>query len=153
MGKSEFGDLTSAPTITSTVTWERRESSWKNSIDYRSRSIIMHSICRDQSSSEPSARFPHTQMSVRADYTVTVADWRGVCRCWLPPGTYNDGLEWLQQESNRFNAKFVMSLGSSIGNFTREEASEFLQRFARVLDQKDDAMLIGLDGCQDRDRV
>ena len=47
----------------------------------------------------------------------------------------------------------VMSLGSSIGNFTREEASEFLQRFARVLNQNGDAMLIGLDGCQNKDRV
>lgn len=45
-----------------------------------------------------------------------------------------------------------MSLGSSIGNFSRDEAAKFLKEFAQAL-QLDDTMLIGLDGCKDKEKV
>ena len=45
-----------------------------------------------------------------------------------------------------------MWLGSSIGNFTRSEAADFLRGFSRILG-KEDAMLIAVDACQDQDRV
>ena len=68
-------------------------------------------------------------------------------------GTYDDGLEWLKQEGNSEKPKCIMSLGSSIGNFTREEAHGFLKGFADVLNSETDSLLIGLDGCQDKERV
>jgi len=67
-------------------------------------------------------------------------------------GTYDDGLAWLQTSENQQKQKCVMSLGSSIGNFTRPEAADFLKGFSKVLG-KQDTMLIGLDACQDRDKV
>ena len=71
-------------------------------------------------------------------------------------GTYDDGLAWLGKERNHASkggcATCVMSLGSSIGNFTPQEAARFLAEFATVLDPAD-YMLIGLDACQDLNRV
>lgn len=46
-----------------------------------------------------------------------------------------------------------MSLGSSLGNFGRAEASSFLRSFSNVLIPSQDILLIGLDGCQDSFRV
>ena len=43
-------------------------------------------------------------------------------------------------------------MGSSVGNFSRTEATDFLKSFASVLNS-DDTMLIGVDACQDKDRV
>ena len=45
-----------------------------------------------------------------------------------------------------------MWLGSSIGNLSRPEAAEFLKGFSTILGEKD-AMLIGVDACQERDKV
>lgn len=45
-----------------------------------------------------------------------------------------------------------MTLGSSLGNFTREGAADFLKSFKDNLSAKD-WMLVGLDGCQDEKRV
>lgn len=45
-----------------------------------------------------------------------------------------------------------MSLGSSLGNLTPVETTDFLKRFSGVLGSSD-ALLIGLDACQDEDRV
>lgn len=45
-----------------------------------------------------------------------------------------------------------MTLGSSIGNFTRESAAQFLAEFKKVLTASD-TILVGLDGCQQPDRV
>lgn len=46
-----------------------------------------------------------------------------------------------------------MSLGSSIGNFGRADASSFLEHFSKILIPGRDCLLIGLDGCQDSSRV
>ena len=43
-------------------------------------------------------------------------------------------------------------MGSSVGNFGRQEASIFLKDYAQVLRAKD-VMLVGLDACQDEDKV
>ena len=67
-------------------------------------------------------------------------------------GTYDDGLEWLKVPSNTNRPICILSLGSSIGNFDREEAAAFLNKFASVLGPQD-SILIGIDGCQDKDRV
>ncbi|KAF2771460.1 hypothetical protein EJ03DRAFT_342216 [Teratosphaeria nubilosa] len=63
-------------------------------------------------------------------------------------GTYDDGLAWLQRHENAVNPKVIMSIGSSIGNFTRSDAAKFLKRFAQALNPGD-AFLIGLDACQE----
>ena len=68
-------------------------------------------------------------------------------------GTYNDGLAWLQRPENQSKPRIVVFLGSSLGNFTRTEASTFLKGFAEVLVNEKDAMLIGLDACQNKERV
>lgn len=67
-------------------------------------------------------------------------------------GTYDDGLEWLKRPENAARPKAILSLGSSIGNFIPNEASEFLAQFAAELGQ-DDMMLVGLDGCLEPKKV
>lgn len=67
-------------------------------------------------------------------------------------GTYDDGLSWLAQSTTDGKATCAMSLGSSIGNFTREDAAQFLSSFKKVLTSSD-FFLVGLDACQQPDRV
>lgn len=67
-------------------------------------------------------------------------------------GTYDDGLAWLKRPENAARPKAILSLGSSIGNFTPEEAVPFISQFAKELDSSD-IMLIALDGCQDPEKV
>ncbi|KAK1506659.1 hypothetical protein CTAM01_02991 [Colletotrichum tamarilloi] len=67
-------------------------------------------------------------------------------------GTYDDGREWLKQPSNLARTKCILSLGSSIGNFERDDAAGFLKHFSDVLTQSD-KLLIGLDGCCDPSKV
>lgn len=67
-------------------------------------------------------------------------------------GTYDDGLEWLKKPENASWPKAILSLGSSIGNFVPEAASEFLKQWNELLGQGD-LMLLGLDGCLDPSKV
>ncbi|KAJ5690496.1 hypothetical protein N7462_004888 [Penicillium macrosclerotiorum] len=67
-------------------------------------------------------------------------------------GTYDDALAWLQNPENRTTPTVVMSMGSSIGNFDRSGAAEFLGSFSRVLGPSD-MLLIGLDACKDPAKV
>ena len=67
-------------------------------------------------------------------------------------GTYDDALAWLSKTVSPTTPTWVLTLGSSIGNFSREEASRFLQSFANVLDPGD-SLLVGLDACQIPQRV
>ncbi|QIW99332.1 hypothetical protein AMS68_004850 [Peltaster fructicola] len=67
-------------------------------------------------------------------------------------GTYDDGLEWLQRSDIKARPKTVLSMGSSIGNFNREDAAQFVRRFTSLLSDRD-SFLIALDGCQDSDKV
>ncbi|KAK8028756.1 hypothetical protein PG991_005812 [Apiospora marii] len=67
-------------------------------------------------------------------------------------GTYDDGREWLKQPSIAKRRKCIMSLGSSIGNFHRHEAAEFLKGFTEVLEPAD-TIVIGLDSCTNPSKV
>ena len=67
-------------------------------------------------------------------------------------GTYDDGLKWLQQARNVAKPKTLLWLGSSVGNFTRLEAAEFLQTCRDALGTRD-RLIVGVDGCKDPDRV
>jgi EasF-like predicted methyltransferase len=67
-------------------------------------------------------------------------------------GTYDDGLDWLSKTVSPATPTCVLTLGSSIGNFSREEAAAFLQSFARVLGPAD-LLLVGLDACQTPEKV
>lgn len=67
-------------------------------------------------------------------------------------GTYDDGLDWLQRPELDQQPIWILSLGSSIGNFGRQEAASFLQGFVNTL-RSTDAMIIGLDACQNTDKV
>ncbi|KAI9693514.1 MAG: hypothetical protein M1820_009202 [Bogoriella megaspora] len=73
-------------------------------------------------------------------------------KCHGLHGTYDDGLEWLQQPQNRDRPKTILWLGSSLGNFTRIEAESFLSAVAATLDTRD-KILVGLDACKDPARV
>lgn len=67
-------------------------------------------------------------------------------------GTYDDGLVWLKRPENLAKQSCILFMGSSIGNFTHAEAADFLKSFSDVLGSND-TMIIGLDACQDRDKV
>ena len=67
-------------------------------------------------------------------------------------GTYDDGFEWFKAPQNTGRPKCIMSLGSSIGNFTRAEALGFLRKIAHSLSPAD-TMIIAVDGCHDVSRV
>lgn len=67
-------------------------------------------------------------------------------------GTYDDALSWLKDPVNRQKPTVIMSMGSSMGNFTRSEAAGFLGEFAKTL-LSSDSMLIGLDSCKDPAKV
>ena len=67
-------------------------------------------------------------------------------------GTYDDGLAWLSKTISPTNPTCVLTLGSSVGNFSRKEAAHFLQSFGNVLGPAD-SLLVGLDACQTPDRI
>ena len=67
-------------------------------------------------------------------------------------GTYDDGLAWVKQPENVVRPKAILSMGSSLGNFTPDEAADFIGQFAAELGPSD-MMLVALDGCQDAEKV
>ncbi|KAF2203187.1 hypothetical protein GQ43DRAFT_367436 [Delitschia confertaspora ATCC 74209] len=73
-------------------------------------------------------------------------------KCFGLYGTYDDGLEWLKTSQISGKPKTILWLGSSLGNFRREDAGQFLAKFQDAL-QPADNMLIGIDSCKDPDRV
>ena len=73
-------------------------------------------------------------------------------RCHGLFGTYDDGLVWLRRQENIERPKCILWLGSSIGNLNRTEAVHFLRSFSSIL-RDGDTMLIGIDACQDADKV
>ena len=68
-------------------------------------------------------------------------------------GTYSDGLEWLKRPEYECKTKCILSLGSSLGSFSFTEAEYFLRDCVGVLQPGRDLLLIGLDGCQDPERL
>ena len=67
-------------------------------------------------------------------------------------GTYDDALKWLGPPESRSRPTVILSMGSSLGNFSRPEAAGFLAQFAKLLGPADH-MAIGLDSCEDPNRV
>lgn len=82
---------------------------------------------------------------------IPVSDFRHVKFSALH-GNYNDGLAWLSKTVSPTTPTCVLTLGSSIGNFSRDEAARFLQSFGEILGPAD-LFLVGLDACQVPDRV
>lgn len=72
------------------------------------------------------------------------------CRGLL--GTYDDGLAWLRNSENASMPKAILSMGSSIGNFNRDDAAGFLRQFAAILGPRD-SLMIGMDACEDAQKV
>ncbi|EXJ90617.1 hypothetical protein A1O1_03720 [Capronia coronata CBS 617.96] len=72
-------------------------------------------------------------------------------------GTYDDGLKWLQRPENASRPRAVLSLGSTLGSFTRPEAADFLTGFVDALNhgtsRSEPVLIIGLDGCKNGDKV
>ena len=73
-------------------------------------------------------------------------------RCHRLLGTYNDGLSWLKHGVDQSKPLCIMTMGSSLGNFGRDEAAKFLRNFANIMSTRD-MLLIGLDACQDELKV
>ena len=73
-------------------------------------------------------------------------------RCHGLLGTYDHGLAWLKRPENLQKPKCILWMGSSIGNLSPTEAADFLKGFSGILGDED-SMLIGVDSCQDKDRV
>ncbi|KAL2818181.1 hypothetical protein BDW59DRAFT_175252 [Aspergillus cavernicola] len=67
-------------------------------------------------------------------------------------GTYDDALTWLSESENRSRPTVVLSMGSSLGNFSPSGAASFLAGFASLL-KPSDMMVIGLDACDDPVKV
>jgi EasF-like predicted methyltransferase len=73
-------------------------------------------------------------------------------RCYGLHGTYDDGLAWLKSSATKDIPKAILSMGSSIGNFTKQGATEFLNSFASTL-EPGDCLLLGVDSCKDPQKV
>ena len=67
-------------------------------------------------------------------------------------GTFDDGLAWLKEPRNCEKPHTILFMGSSIGNFNRTQAVEFLKGFSAIM-RPEDTMLVGVDACQDEDKV
>ncbi|KAJ5433330.1 Ergothioneine biosynthesis protein 1 [Penicillium daleae] len=67
-------------------------------------------------------------------------------------GTYDDALSWLKNPENRTRPTVVLSMGSSLGNFDRAAAADFLSGFSKALGPSD-FLLIGLDACKTPEKV
>lgn len=67
-------------------------------------------------------------------------------------GTYDDALLWLKNPENRTRPTVVLSMGSSLGNFDRTAAADFLGGFSKALGPSD-FLLIGLDACKTPEKV
>ncbi|KAF1993588.1 hypothetical protein P154DRAFT_449788 [Amniculicola lignicola CBS 123094] len=73
-------------------------------------------------------------------------------KCFGLYGTYDDSLEWMKSSHVRGRPKTILWLGSSIGNFRRQEAAPFLAGFREAI-QPGDTMLIAIDSCKEPKRV
>eukprot|EP00871_Galdieria_phlegrea_P000636 jgi/Galph1/1573/GphlegSOOS_G267.1 len=68
-------------------------------------------------------------------------------QCFGLVGDYKDGLQWLAAQQH-LRKNFVLFLGSSIGNFTQENAIRFIRGLAQVL-RSGDQLLLGADMLKD----
>ncbi|KAL5341422.1 histidine-specific methyltransferase [Aspergillus crustosus] len=70
-------------------------------------------------------------------------------RCFGLLGTYDDGRKWLQSPQLQSRPKTLLYLGSTLGNFEKQDASQFLASFASA----GCSFLVGLDGCKEEAKV
>jgi EasF-like predicted methyltransferase len=70
-------------------------------------------------------------------------------RCFGLLGTYDDCRKWLDNPDLQSRPKSILYLGSTLGNFEKGDASQFLASFA----QTNCSFLLGLDGCKDESKV
>jgi L-histidine Nalpha-methyltransferase / hercynylcysteine S-oxide synthase len=73
-------------------------------------------------------------------------------KCHGLHGTYDDGLDWLKSPEIASKQKSILSMGSSIGNFTKPGAALFLRSFGDTL-RPGDCLLIGIDACKDPKKI
>ncbi|KAF3911734.1 hypothetical protein AA313_de0205244 [Arthrobotrys entomopaga] len=77
-------------------------------------------------------------------------------RCFGLHGTYDDGKLWLQSnEMVKDRPRCIIWLGSSVGNFERHEAEEFLSDWRKKVLRpgSSDKMIIAFDSCDNAERV
>lgn len=75
-------------------------------------------------------------------------------------GTYDDFKDWLKS-LDKSRPICLLSLGSTIGSFERDDAARFLKGFAEALrarsrrcdSRPSDLLLVGIDGCKDEHQV
>ncbi|KAF2727626.1 hypothetical protein EJ04DRAFT_529296 [Polyplosphaeria fusca] len=73
-------------------------------------------------------------------------------KCFGLWGTYDHALSWLKSPEVSSKPKAILWLGSSLGNFKREELPPFFTAFRDAIGVGD-TMLVGIDSCKDPDRV
>ena len=90
-------------------------------------------------------------------------------RCHGLLGAYEDGRTWLAMMENAQKPRCVLSLGSTLGSFSRPEAGQFLGEWSCTLQPSEDKqsanhsgvppysddvrIIVGLDACKDGERV
>lgn len=78
---------------------------------------------------------------------------RGIC------ASYDDALPYLKEgkldntSTIHSERKNILFLGSSIGNYSREEGADFLKKISNEAMRVGDTLLIGIDGCNDGPRI
>lgn len=85
--------------------------------------------------------YPELQRTLRP---VAEGHYRHV-RCFGLLGTYDDGRQWLQHPDLQARPKTILYLGSTLGNFQKPDAAQFLASFTPA----NCSFLLGLDGCKD----
>ncbi|TPX36358.1 hypothetical protein SmJEL517_g01524 [Synchytrium microbalum] len=68
-------------------------------------------------------------------------------------GTYNDSLKWVNDNIPKGVAKIMLWLGSSIGNMTRPEASDFFSAVRNTALDVGDTFVVGIDRRNDAKKI
>lgn len=108
--------------------------------------MLPFAACKFRTAEE--TEFPHFQAHLLIG---SIEGYRHV-KCFGLYGTYDNALEWLKSPEVEAKPKTILWLGSSLGNFKRNEVPPFLAGFGDVF-RTGDTMLIGIDSCKDPDRV
>ena len=74
--------------------------------------------------------------------------------CYGLCGSYEDGFRWLGSDDERTAPITVLYLGSSIGNFSRLESSNFIGKLSQSLHaEMGDAFLLAVDHCSNSSKI
>ncbi|KAJ6119771.1 hypothetical protein N7523_004051 [Penicillium sp. IBT 18751x] len=95
--------------------------------------------------------FPELRRTLRQLPTVSFKH----VRCFGLLGTYDDGRRWLHQTAILERQTTILSLGSTLGSFSRRGCAEFLSSFLQPHSARhtQPSFLVGLDGCKDAKKV